>query len=1026
MSGDYSRFTHDPAKRYGGVRQQQGRVALDSDWNEQRDILERRLRLLAKDALGPEAIAWRTTPQAFRIGVLAGSPLDLSIGEGRAYVDGWLAEHFAGEGATYLAQPFLPDPPALPASGGVLVFLRLFEREITHVEDPALLDPALGGADTTTRTQMAWQVLAVAPANGQAVCDVDPYALFPPSPARLSTAGVLAPAPDDPCVLPPEDGYRGTINALYRVEVHRPGGVGTATFKWSRDNASIVSAATDLRTSGGRTTVAVDRIGRDAVLRFHPLQWVELTDDHRELMGEPGEMAQILDIDEDAQEITLDRALPTAGGRAFGANADELETRHTRLIAWNQNEALNPSLDADGQIPIVAGAVALELGVEATFSLDGGAGEFQVGDYWVFAARTADASVERLDAAPPRGVESRWMQLAAIPDMADVDAEPFDCRPREQACCCCFITIGHGDGAAGDYDDLASAIAALPGLAPDEATHVIVCFAPGDFAIPEPVNVDRPNLTIRGCGPATRLLPQAGQAMTLAGTRQILEDLSILAEAEFDLLRLTGREQVVQRVEIENQGPGRLLRAQGVTDLRLRDVAALGSGGVALAGDAMAARDCRILGGPLRIGGESDGARIEDCDIVGSADHGVILGGKGFAYDIALIGNRIRAAAGNGVASATVDLEGEDAGLIVGLTLRGNEIADNLRGRLERRDPSIPFGGLVLGTVYDLIVEDNRIEDNGPEATAAVCGLFARSTRGVSIEHNLIRRNGRRAGGALFPGPQAGVSLREANVGVRRLTDPDAGQRRVAEIDVLPAALISDNRIEARRGQAIWVRGMGRMAVVDNQLHAADILADLFDKTVDTIDQYVGSVFLMNAGLPAYFGAFFAGLGFEALSSAAVRDVQGSPILAALTVGGQTMVRGNQIRLDLARFEGEVALASVLVATLDDAVIANNQTEGVLFAGVGQKPTTNVTFSTDLLLSDLLAFAITLRQSGNGLMSTPWLTAFSLLSLGLFNHCVDNQATSCIRPVGLSPKSVDRDNVTIFPHPTFCPQDPRG
>jgi hypothetical protein len=1025
MSGDYSRFTHDPAKRYGGVRQQQGRVALDSDWNEQRDILERRFRLLAQDALGPEAIAWRTTPEAFEIRVIAGAPPDLSIGEGRAYVDGWLAEHLPGEGATYLAQPFLPDPPPLPATGGVLVFLRLFEREITWVEDPGLIDPALGGADTTTRAQMAWQVVAVAPPDGEAVCDVDPYALFPPSPARLSTDATLAPEPDDPCVLPPEDGYRGTVNSLYRVEVHTPGPMGTATFKWSRDNASVVSPVTAIAVAGGRTTVTVDRIGRDPVLRFLPLHWVELTDDHRELMGEPGEMALILTVDEDAQTVTLDRAVPSAGGRAFGATAEEIEARHTRLVAWGQTIATNGTLTADGTIPIVAGPIPLELGIEATFTLDGG-GDFQVGDWWVFAARTADASVERLTAAPPRGVRSRWMQLAAIPDMADLTAEPFDCRPRAPGCdCCCEITIGRGTGAAGDYDDLASAIAALPGVAPDESVHVIVCFGPGDFVIPARVDIDRPNLTIRGCGPATRLLPRDAPAMTLAGTRQTLEDLTILGDGMVDLVRLTGAEQVVQRVELENRGAGRCLTARGVADLRLREITALSDGGVAVAGDALDIRGCRIRGGPLRIGPETDGARVADCDLIGSIGHGIVLGGKGVAYDLTVEGCRIRGAAGNGIASATIDPEGEDAGLIAGLTLRGNEIVGNLTGKLEVRDPSIPFGGVVLGTVYDLTVADNRIEDNGEEAEAAVCGVFARATRGAAFERNLIRRNGQRAGGPLLPGPQAGISLRAAGVGVRRLLDVGDDARRIAEVDVTPAALIAHNRIEARRGQALWVRGVGRMSVTDNQLHAADILADLFDKTVDTVDQYVGCVFLMNTGLPAYFGAFLAGLGFDALAGGGLTGARGAPIYDALTVGGQTIFRGNQARLDLARGTSELALANLLIVSLDDTLVAGNQTEGVLFLGQTGAATNAIGFSIDVLLTDLLNFAITTRQTDNGLMSTPWLTAFSLLSLGLFNHCTDNQATSCIRAIGLSPKSVARDNVTMFPHPVFCAEDPR-
>src|SRR3954454_16095531 len=38
MKGDFTRSTWNPTKRYSGVRQQQGRVQTDADWNEQVDI----------------------------------------------------------------------------------------------------------------------------------------------------------------------------------------------------------------------------------------------------------------------------------------------------------------------------------------------------------------------------------------------------------------------------------------------------------------------------------------------------------------------------------------------------------------------------------------------------------------------------------------------------------------------------------------------------------------------------------------------------------------------------------------------------------------------------------------------------------------------------------------------------------------------------------------------------------------------------------------------------------------------------
>ena len=130
MSGDYTRFTFEPRKRYSGVLMQQGRVQIDSDWNEEIDILRRRLRTTALDTLGPIGVPYEVSPDAFKIGFIPGSPADLSIGPGRLYVDGIQIECFAEDGATYRNQPFHP-PLALPASGDAVVYLDVWEREIT-------------------------------------------------------------------------------------------------------------------------------------------------------------------------------------------------------------------------------------------------------------------------------------------------------------------------------------------------------------------------------------------------------------------------------------------------------------------------------------------------------------------------------------------------------------------------------------------------------------------------------------------------------------------------------------------------------------------------------------------------------------------------------------------------------------------------------------------------------------------------------------------------------------------------------
>src|SRR5262249_26111659 len=158
----------------------------------------------------------------------------------RIYVDGLMAEnHGAGRpvwdpvldeqhGAgpvSYTQQPYLPAAPELPCSGGpYLVYLDIWQREVTTVEDPNLADPALKGADATTRLQTVWQVNLrdASSANAPLVEDCK----FRPAASRLSTA---------------QGRYTGAENQLYRVEVHDQGRAGAATFKWSRDNASTVA-----------------------------------------------------------------------------------------------------------------------------------------------------------------------------------------------------------------------------------------------------------------------------------------------------------------------------------------------------------------------------------------------------------------------------------------------------------------------------------------------------------------------------------------------------------------------------------------------------------------------------------------------------------------------------------------------------------------------------------------------------------------------------------------------------------------
>ncbi|MGH9062073.1 MAG: DUF6519 domain-containing protein, partial [Acidimicrobiales bacterium] len=164
MQADFSRRTFDPLKHFSAVFAQQGRVQLDADANEQGAILLHQLRTVVADLVGPAA-AVAGQPAGFEIEPVLDSRtnkvLDLTIAPGRFYVDGRLAENHRLPGAdrtTYWTQPdghLDPETDSLPETGPFVVYLRVWERLITALQDPAIREVALGdpGPDTAARAK---------------------------------------------------------------------------------------------------------------------------------------------------------------------------------------------------------------------------------------------------------------------------------------------------------------------------------------------------------------------------------------------------------------------------------------------------------------------------------------------------------------------------------------------------------------------------------------------------------------------------------------------------------------------------------------------------------------------------------------------------------------------------------------------------------------------------------------------------------------------------------------------------------
>jgi len=234
MKGDFSRIPFDPGKHYGGVLHQQGRVWLDSDWNE--DVLERlaTAQREIRDIVGFCGVPSPGSAFVLSASTSANAPDDFNISPGRCYVDGIPCT--LENAASYHTQPDLPDAPAIPMpTSGTLtavVYLEVWRRLITYLEDPSIREIALGGPDTSARLKTVVQVRAAAwpdaPVNPTCA---QASAIVPTAGQGTLTTLQPAPQPQSQCQLPDPANYTGRENRLYRVEIHDggdPGGSGAS------------------------------------------------------------------------------------------------------------------------------------------------------------------------------------------------------------------------------------------------------------------------------------------------------------------------------------------------------------------------------------------------------------------------------------------------------------------------------------------------------------------------------------------------------------------------------------------------------------------------------------------------------------------------------------------------------------------------------------------------------------------------------------------------------------------------------
>lgn len=418
MKGDFSKLTFNPEKDFLRVLLQQGKVLLDADWNEQAAIFLHYMQTLAADLIGPYAgpegnAGFEITDDS--------KTADFAIGQGRYYIDGILCEnHYK---TSYFNQPNYPlnKEKDVLSSNAYLVYLDVWERHITYLEDDDIREKVLNGIDTTTRSKVIWQVKVKVLEQQQTGLDAISELQ---SERGLNEAYLRAWAkpgdtmPDAACCQHPEAQYRGAENQLYRIEIHKPDSdnpEASPTFKWSRDNGAIVFPVTGIDVAEKTTTVTLENLGRDDRLTLTVNDWVELSDDESVLKNIANPLYQVLAIDLMTGTIILSGISPFTYSK----------NNHPLLRRWDQKTG-----DSNG-IPIPTSnssaptswtpeaGIEIEAGIKIEFQLDGDK-VLRTGDYWLIPAIVTTREVEwptnnnRPVFMSPCGVEHHYAPLATI------------------------------------------------------------------------------------------------------------------------------------------------------------------------------------------------------------------------------------------------------------------------------------------------------------------------------------------------------------------------------------------------------------------------------------------------------------------------------------------------------------------------------------------------------------------------------------------------------------------------------------
>jgi hypothetical protein len=591
LTSDLSRFLVQPHKQYSGVRLQQGRVFTDADHNEQAFLQENELRLATLDLLGPRA----STDNGFILGALPSGTTTVVpfspdqtlatrsvtlngetftahaiwLGAGSLYVSGRRFELLEPE-AFVFQRDFLQmkrgdvpstdyvgtGPNETDVSFAHLYLLHTWEQEISAVEDPEILEPALGNVDTSTRIRRMRRVEAFTELPGTLTSIDGAYARFMAkerennadiqratgerlSRGRLQLTFVEERATlgrCDECNPMPARRLLGAQNATLRILLTSPD-----RYVWAYDNSAPLYrillrgrstlASSDKTTWSLRVEMLSPPIDETAwpmpgrVVELLPIGSIiegplpdEITSPHYKKLAErigcflrvsqgytPQSRGFELEATDDGGEIAAQLELLRSFVTTFSSEHPEAErlnyvdedgdaiVLYCRL--WH-----DASQQSSPTIPIEAGAHGAPLGDTGIVPVFHRLG--RRGDFWIAALRPEqprpivpfDLS-EKDGGVPPHGPKDFFVPLALVTGNGATLGFNADARQgigRSVDTGCVTFTVGDGINSQGDFRSIQEAIEALPA----EGGHILV--RRGTYR--ERLHLQIDNVVLEACG----------------------------------------------------------------------------------------------------------------------------------------------------------------------------------------------------------------------------------------------------------------------------------------------------------------------------------------------------------------------------------------------------------------------------------------------------------------------------------------------------------------------------------------------